>query len=47
MVYDLASSFVLPPFAPDAAGLHQCQSQGQSCVLAVLALAAAHRILQK
>jgi len=38
---------MLSPFATNAAGLYQRQSQGPSSVLAVLALTAAHRILQK
>jgi hypothetical protein len=38
---------VLTSLATDAARLHQRQGQRPSSVLAVLALAAAHRILQQ
>jgi hypothetical protein len=43
----LAGSFMLPPFAADPAGLHQHQSQGQTCVSATVAIAAAHWILEE
>jgi hypothetical protein len=38
---------MLSPFAADPAGLHQHQSQGQTCVSATVAIAAAHWILEE
>jgi hypothetical protein len=45
--FALARSFVLPALAPDAAGLHQHQRQGESGVIAAVALPAADWILQQ
>jgi hypothetical protein len=38
---------MISPFATDPAGLRQYQSQGQACVSATVAIAAAHWILEQ
>lgn len=43
----LPGGLMLAPFAANPAGLLQYQSQGQACVSAMVAIAAAHWILQQ
>jgi hypothetical protein len=42
-----ADSLMLSPLATDPAGLREHQSQGQTCVSATVAIAAAHWILEQ